>query len=76
LKCQYCDRELKNQGAKNLHERACKENPKNDDNKENIKDNKEKCKHNLILLNENIKCQKRAINDGFTVYCLKCKELL
>jgi hypothetical protein len=83
LKCQYCGRDLKNQGSKNLHERACVKNPKNDEDEspeeQPKKGNEEKklgCKHTLILLDNRYASQKRAINDGYSAVCLKCKELV
>jgi hypothetical protein len=73
LYCQFCNRELKNQGSKNLHERACIKNPKNQDKKNN---EGLKCLHNLVTLNKHNKIHQKAILDGYTVYCSKCKELL
>lgn len=80
LKCQFCGRDLKNQGSKNLHERACIKNPKNNEDEspedEPKKNNKQECNHKLVLLDSHYASQKRAINDGYSAVCLKCKELV
>jgi len=80
LKCQYCDRDLKTQGAKNLHERACKNNPQNSTNEIPTGNSSffVKCDHNnkIILLNPNDRNQKRAIDDGYSAFCSKCKDLI
>jgi len=75
LKCSYCNRDLKNQGAKNLHERACEKNPENSQNKTKPFTNKPQHIHEFILLNERIPAQRKAIKDGFTIYCKTCNEL-
>jgi len=76
LKCSFCQREVKNQGAKNLHERACQKNPANNENKtEDKTTNKPQHIHEFILLNPLIASHKKAIEGGYNIYCKTCKEL-
>jgi len=76
LKCNFCNREVKNQGAKNLHERACTKNPANNENKnENKVISSPTHEHKFILLNPNISTHRKAIADGFNIYCTICNEL-
>jgi hypothetical protein len=80
IKCQYCNKELKNQGAKNLHELKCKSNPKNKEQEDNGNKNKKgACEkggdHDMRLLNPRVKAERAAINDGYSEVCRKCGEL-
>jgi hypothetical protein len=84
LKCQYCNKPLKNQGAKNLHELKCKNNPANVEGEKNDKKKKEESlgtcekggQHNFRLLNPKNPKELQAIRGGYTEVCTKCQELL
>jgi hypothetical protein len=71
LNCQYCNRELKNQGAKNLHERKCEKNPNRVIEKEKPKVHK--CK--FRFLNPKNKDEAYAISLGYTKICVECSEI-
>jgi hypothetical protein len=74
LKCQYCEKDLKNQGAKNLHERKCAKNPNRV-----VDISKNECgkggMHEWRLLNKNIVAEKTASLYGMKEVCEKCTEV-
>ena len=86
-KCDFCGKEFKNQGSKNLHEYWCDKNPilnahqnkadlkKSDLTKNGINKSSE-CQHEMVILNGNNAYQKKAINDGYSAYCKKCFILI
>jgi predicted membrane protein len=87
-KCDFCGKEFKNQGSKNLHMYWCPKNPKleehqkkadikNEDlTKNGINKNNGECKHEMIILNANNANQAKAIKDGYSAYCKKCFILI
>lgn len=82
-KCDFCSKEFKNQGSKNLHEYWCPKNPKllehqkkADQKDQNNSTSKGECIHELVILNGNNANQKKAIADGYSAYCKKCFTLI
>lgn len=79
MQCKYCGKELKNQGALNLHERRCEKNP---DRIIQVKvselrgrKTEDSCDHEWHKLNRSIPAQAAAAMDGYHDYCIRCKEL-
>jgi hypothetical protein len=64
-KCKYCGKELKNQGAVNLHELKCPQKP----------GVKECPPHDWRFLSPKVEKERRAIADGYSKVCKKCDEL-
>lgn len=72
IKCPYCEREFKHQGALNLHldrnkECKVKHSP--------VKSARCNCEDNLQMLDKNNKVHLGAIGAGYTYYCTKCEEV-
>jgi predicted secreted protein len=67
--CSFCKKELKHQGAKNLHEKKCKENPANKGGTGH--------EHTWRFLNAKNPGEKRAIDEGYYRICTdkKCDEM-
>lgn len=79
MNCQFCGRELKNQGAKNLHERKCAENPANKgEQNEHKNDNSKPHKCSFRFLNPSKPDERKAINLGYTKICkdTDCEEVI
>lgn len=87
-KCDFCGKEFKNQGSKNLHMYWCQKNPKlldhqhkadikNEDiTKKGIAKNEGECQHEMVVLNGHNANQQKAIKDGYSAYCKKCFILI